>query len=314
MPRFFRAAPSTMWFRNLQIYSLIEDFTLKPEDLESALGGKRFKPCAGLDTYRLGWAPPAGQESTQLVHAAAGRLMICLQREDRLLPAAVVREEVEERAAQRARREGRPVGRKERRQLRDDVVVDLIPRAFTRSRYRHAYIDPSLGALIIDSGTARQAEELLSFLRDTLGSLRATPLDVARAPAKVLTRWLERRPPRGFALGDECELREPVDNGAVIRGRRVDLAGGDLRDQLDAGLLASRIAISWHDRLSCVVGEDLGVRRLRFTDVVLDEAADTAAEDPIARFDADFVLMSNELTGFVPGLIEAFGGPADRHD
>jgi recombination associated protein RdgC len=109
-------------------------------------------------------------------------------------------------------------------------------------------------------------------------------------------------------LGDECELREPVDNGAVVRGRRVDLAGGDLRPQLDAGLLASRVAITWQDRLTCVVGEDLGVRRLRFTDLVLDEAADVAAEDPLARFDADFVLMSNELAGFVPDLIDAFGG------
>lgn len=234
--------------------------------------------------------------------------MICLQREDRLLPAAVVREEVDQRAEQRANREGRAIGRKERRQLRDDVVVELLPRAFTRSRYRHAYIDLALGLLVVDCGTANQAEELISHLRETLGSLPVKPLAVARTPAKMLTRWLERRPPRGFELGDECELREPVDNGAVVRGRRVDLAGGDLQAQLDAGLLASRVAVNWHDRLSCVVGEDLGVRRLRFSDVVLDEASDVAAEDPLARFDADFALMSEELAVFLPALIDAFGG------
>jgi recombination associated protein RdgC len=308
MPRFSTGGQPTVWFRNLQIYRLVEPFEYGAEDLEKALGGRRFKPCAGLDTHSLGWAPAAGADGTQLVHTATGRLVVCLQREDRLLPPSVIREEVEQRAAEVSTREGRPVGRKERRQLRDDVIVDLLPRAFTRNRYRHAYIDPPLGLLIVDCGTANQAEELLSQLRESLGSLRATPLTVAQTPSAVLTRWLERRPPRGMQLGDECELREPVDNGAVVRGRRVDLAGGDLRPQLDAGLLASRVAITWQDRLTCVVGEDLGVRRLRFTDLVLDEAADVAAEDPLARFDADFVLMSNELAGFVPDLIDAFGG------
>ncbi|MCP5429305.1 MAG: recombination-associated protein RdgC [Chromatiaceae bacterium] len=33
----------------------------------------------------------------------------------------------------------------------------------------------------------------------------------------MLTHWLETAP-HGFELGDECELKEPVDKGGVMRG------------------------------------------------------------------------------------------------
>jgi recombination associated protein RdgC len=165
---------------------------------------------------------------------------------------------------------------------------------------------------VVDSNTAGQAEELLAQLRDTLGSLKVTPLAVARSPAKVLTQWLERRPPRGFALADECELREPIEQGAIVRGRRIDLAGGDVHAHLDSGMQVSRVAIEWQDRIACVVSDDLGLRRLKFLDIVTNEAADTETDDALARFDADFALMTMELANFIPAVIEAFGGYDDR--
>lgn len=297
-----------MWFRNLQLYRLVNDFPFDAEALHGRLSDRVFKPCGGLDTHSVGWAPPAGRDTTQLVHSTNGRLMICQRREDRLLPSTVVNEQVEERATAISAAEQRPVGRKERRQLRDEVVVDLLPRAFTRNRYRHAYIDPQAGWVIVDSGTAKQAEEMLSLLRETLGSLRAKPLAVASAPAAVLTRWLEHQPPPDFELGDECELKEPVENGAVVRGRRIDLAGGDVSTHLDGGLQVGRVAVAWQDRISCLLCDDLGIRRLRFLDLVMNEAADVDTDDDLARFDADFALMGMELARFLPAVIDAYGG------
>jgi recombination associated protein RdgC len=300
-----------MWFRNLQLYRFADDQTFDAETLRAALAQKAFKPCGGLDTHRSGWTPPAGRESLDLVHAAQGKLLVCQKRQDRLLPAGVIREALDEKLEQISERENRPVGRREKRQLRDDVVSQMLPKAFTQSRLRHAYIDPTLGLIVVDASTAKQAEELLSLLRETLGSLKVTPLTVARSPAAVLTGWLEKRPASGFSLADECELREPVDHGAVVRGRRIDLAGGDVEPHVAGGMQVSRIAVEWQDRIACVIGDDLGLRRLRFLDVVLDDITDADSDDELARFDADFVLMVMELGRFIPEVIKAFGGLED---
>ncbi len=297
-----------MWFRNLQLYRLIETFEHSPESLHAALEQRAFKPCAGLDTYSMGWVPPAGRETTQLVHAANGRIMVCLRREDRILPSAVVREHVEEKAEAIALAESRPVGRKEKQQIKEEVIIDLLPRAFTRSTHMYAYIDPKDGWAVVDSGTAKKAEELLGALRETLGSLRLKPLAVNNAPASVLTRWLETSTPAGFELGDECELKEPVDNGGVMRGRRMDLASAEVKSHLDAGMQVAKLAVEWQERIGCVLCDDLGIRRLRFLDLIMEEAADVDAEDALARFDADFALMGMELARFIPAVVEAYGG------
>jgi recombination associated protein RdgC len=297
-----------MWFRNLQLYRLIDGFEFDPESLHQALSTAAFRPCAGLDTHSAGWVAPAGREATELVHASNGRMMVCLRREDRILPAAVIREQVEEKVEAIAQAEGRRVGRKERQQIKDEVVTDLLPRAFTRSSHLYAYIDPADGWVVVDSATAKKAEDLLSLLRQTLGSLRVKPLAVDSAPAAVLTRWLETQPDDGFVLGDECELKEPVDQGGVMRGRRMDLASPEVRSHLDAGMRVAKLAVEWQDRIGCLLCDDLAIRRLRFLDLVLEQAAEVEADDALARFDADFALMGMELARFVPAVIAAYGG------
>jgi recombination associated protein RdgC len=297
-----------MWFRNLQLYRLLESFEHTPESLHGALAERAFKPCAGLDTHSLGWVPPAGRESEQLVHVANGRIMLCLRREDRILPAAVVREHVEEKADALSQAENRPVGRKEKQRIKDEVLTDLLPRAFTRSAHLYAYIDPRDGWVVVDAATAKKAEELLSLLRETLGSLRVRPLTVGHSPSAVMTRWLEDAPPAGFVLGDECELKEPVDNGGVMRGRRMDLASAEVRSHLDAGMRVAKLAIEWQERIGCILCDDLGIRRLRFLDLVMQEAADVETDDAMARFDADFTLMGMELARLIPALVEVLGG------
>ena len=67
--------------------------------------------------------------------------------------------------------------------------------------------------------------------------------------------------------------------------------------------------LAWAERLSCIIGEDLSVRRLRFADVVQEEArSDLDEADELAQLDADFSLMALELSRFIASLLEAFGG------
>lgn len=303
-----------MWFRNIRPFELGEAFRLDAEQLHDALDKDRFTPCGGLQMQSLGWVSPLGPDHDALTHAANGCIMISMRREERVLPAAVVREALADRVRAIEAAESRPVRRKEQQRLKDDIVHELLPRAFTRSSHLYAYIDPRNGWLLVDAATAKKAEELVSLLRESLGSLRVRPFEVAWSPTGLMTDWLRSGCPDGFEIGDECELREPVEGGGVVRCRNQDLQADEIEAHLDAGKLVTKLAVSWEERLSCILADDVAIRRLRFLDLVMEEAGEVAADDPVARFDADFALLSLELGRFIPAWLKAFGGLAGSSD
>jgi recombination associated protein RdgC len=297
-----------MWFRNLQLYRLGQHLDLTPEALDERLQSAAFRGCGRLELTASGWVPPLGREGQQLVHAAGGYMMICSRKADKIIPAGVVNQLLEDKVAQVQAAESREVYRKERRRMKDDIIHDLLPHALTRHTDQYAYIDTRTDLVVVDSPTPARAEALISLLRTTLGSLKAVPVKVKQSVSHTLTRWLGgERLPSGFNLGEECELKHPDPDGGVITCRHQDLGAGEIRNHIKNGKYAVRLALHWKDRLSCVLHEDLSIKRLRFEEVVTQgEEADDI--DAATRFDLDFSLMTLELNEFTAQLLRALGG------
>jgi recombination associated protein RdgC len=77
----------------------------------------------------------------------------------------------------------------------------------------YAYIDPKGGWLIVDAASAKSAEDLLSLLRKSLGSLPAVPLNTLEKPTATMTQWLlNNKAPDDITIEDECELRSPEED------------------------------------------------------------------------------------------------------
>ena len=297
-----------MWFRNLCVYQLADAFPLEPEQLEHRLQAGVFQPVGGHDPESRGWVPPIGNDGGQLVHIAGQRCMICLQTESRVLPPAVVREQVEQRVSEQEEAMGRPLGRREKARLKEDVTLDLLPRAFTKSRRCYAYFDLEGRWLIVDAATWREAELLTDDLRAMLGSLPVRPLQTDSSPAQVMTEWLARdRFPGDVEPGEEAVFEDPRSEGAEVRCKRQDLRSDEIRGHVRAGKRIKRLAIDWDGRLQAMLDADLSVKRLRFTDLVQADADDREAETAAERFDADFAIMAGELARFLPRLQTWFG-------
>ena len=301
-----------MWFKNLRFYRLTKPFELSPEDLHQQLTQNVFQPCAAIAPFSYGWVPPLGHNSELLTHATNSNIMVCARKEEKLLPPAVVREFVAEKVGAIEQEQGRTLRRKEREEIRNEVLLDLLPRAFTRSSYTYAYLTPREKILVVDATTATKAEDLIRHLRETLGSFPVTPLTTNHAPSNILTRWLNgEKVPTDFVIADQCELRDPKKEGGVVRCSQQDLLAEEIQSHLKAGKQVTRLAIEWRERLSCILSDDLTIKRLKFLDVVLDAAQEQGTEDEAAQFDADFALMTLELSRFIPALIEVFGGEND---
>ncbi len=70
----------------------------------------------------------------------------------------------------------------------------------------------------------------------------------------------------------------------------------------------SQLALNWQQHLEFVLDEKLIVKRLRFADMVQEQASDIEAADAAAQFDVDFSIMALELARFIEALTGAFGG------
>ena len=294
-------------FKNARLYRLTAPFTHTAAELEEALGGRRFRPCGPIETATLGWTPPLGEDTSALAHAGAGlgAVLLCARKQERLLPSAAIAEAVDERVAEIEGGEAREVGRSERRRLKEQVINEMLPRAFTRSRRTQLYVDPEAGWLVVDAGSDKQAEEVISLLRETLGSLPVRPPEPATPSAGVLTGWvLPDGAPTDFLPADACELRDPQEKGAVIRVSGQDLGSEEIQNHLRAGKQVVKLALDWQERLTCVLTDDLSLKRLRLADALFDDLED--GEDPAARLDAEFAIMTGELRGLIARLAELF--------
>ncbi|MGR9052361.1 MAG: recombination-associated protein RdgC [Gammaproteobacteria bacterium] len=298
-----------MWFKNLTLYRFTEDFTLTSDDLEQKLGQMPFRPCGQHEAFTFGWTAPLGRHAQQLVHSANGFLMLCAKTEEKVLPAAVINELVQEKIFELEDKENRKLSTKERTEIKEQISFELLPKAFSFTRMIYAYIDPKGGWLVVDSPSAKKAEDLLSNLRKCIGSLPVVPPVTAEKPSAVMTRWLStQQSPEDVVIEDECELRSPKEEGGLVRCKKHDLALPEIKNHLDTGKQVVKLSLSWADRLSFVIDENLSIKRLRFLDLIQEQAADIETADNAERFDADFSIMSSELAGFLPRLMALFGG------
>lgn len=300
-----------MWFKNLAIYRFNEPFSLTAEALEQKLQQSVFHACGAHDEFSYGWTTPLGKASDLLVHANNGFMMLCAKKEEKVIPASVINEMLQERISEVEEREARKLPQKERARIKDELVFELLPRAFSFSRKTWAYIDAKGGWLVVDAASPKKAEDLLTLLRKCLGSLPVVPVTAEHKPAAIMTGWLlTQKTPKNLVIEDECELRSPEEEGGIIRCKRHDLALPEIKNHLDSGKQVIKLALSWSERLAFILDENLSVKRLKFLDLIQEQAADIEAYDDTERFDADFSIMTAELAGFIPRLLEFFNTEA----
>ncbi|WP_163832996.1 recombination-associated protein RdgC [Spartinivicinus ruber] len=297
-----------MWFKNLFIYRLSDDFSIDESSLESLLEQGRFKPCGKMQPFSLGWTSPLGKNSDQLVHINQGNCLLSLKKEERLLPAAVINEFVAEKVEVIEEEQNRKVTRKERESIKDDTIAELLPKAFTRSNFSFGFLATAQKLLIINAGSSKKAEEFTSHLRHCVGSLPITPFATKHTPADQMTAWLTLSEsfPDSFIIGDECELREPSEEGGIIRCKQLDLTSEEVEGHLNTGKKVNKLALTWRDQIHFVLSDDLTVKRIKYTELLMEQAEDH--EDKALQFDADFMLMTDSLIRLVQDLTSALGG------
>ncbi|MGG5292184.1 recombination-associated protein RdgC [Pseudomonas shirazensis] len=298
-----------MWFKNLLTYRLTQEVPFEPEALETALASKPARPCASQELTTYGFVAPFGKgEDAPLVHVSGEYLLIAARKEERILPSSVVNDAVKEKIEEIETEQMRKVYKKERDQIKDEIIQAFLPRAFIRRSMIFAAIAPRQGLILVNSASAKRAEDLLSTLREVMGSLPVRPVTVKAAPSATMTEWVTSQAAQDFHVLDECELRDTHEDGGIVRCKRQDLKSDEIQLHLGNGKVVTQLALAWQDKLSFVLDDKTVIKRLKFEELLQEQAEQDGGEEAQQQFDASFLLMMMTFKEFLPALFEALGG------
>lgn len=306
-------------FKSACFFRIADDFVLPDLDaLERVLHKARFVPCGPTQPESTGWVPPRGNKSKVLAELVGGQLILKLCTEKRAVPASAIKSAVEERIERyKAETGNERVPGKVKKEFKEEVLLDLLPRAFSKRANTLLWLDPKNRMLVVDAGSLGAADRIVSSLLAALlevpGAAPSLDLQLVHtqsSPAAAMAHWLStREAPWRFTVDRDCELKSADEQKSVVRYARHTLEIDEVAQHIAAGKVPTQLAMTWNDRVSFVLSEAGQVRRLKMLDVVLKEAEDGKGKDE-DNFDANAAILTGELSQLIPDLVEALGGEA----
>lgn len=297
-----------MFFKNLTLYRLTQAVPAfaDAEALMEALETKPHREPASQEMATYGFVAPFKGE---IIEQASGFILLAAKKTERILPGSVIRDELKEKIDRIESEQARKVYKRERDQIKDELIQELLPRTFKRSKVTFAMIMPAQGLIVVDTGSAKNAEDLLSTLREVIGSLPVRPVSTKIAPVATLTEWIKtEKAADDFYVLDECQLSDTHEDGGTVACKRQDLTSDEIQMHVSTGKLVTKLSISWQAKLHFSLDDKLSVRRLKFEDILVDQAEADGGDDAHGQLIASLIIMGGTLVEFIPALLEAFGG------
>lgn len=293
-----------MWFKNLLVYRL-NKWDITPAALEEKLAQHALQACSAMDMQSRGWVPPKA-EGEPFVHTMGSQMLISLGIEKKLLPSTIITQFAKARAAEIEEQQGYKPGRKQMKEIKEAITDELLPRAFALRRKTYAWIDPDDQWLVVDAANVAKADEFVEMLIKAVDGLSLSFVKTEMSPLAAMTGWLAGDDlPQTFTVDRDCELRGTGDEKATVRYVRHTLEAEEIAKHIKSGKQVTKLAMTWNDKISFVLHDNLQIKRLAPLDILKEQAENSEADD---MFDTDFAMMAGELKKLLPSVIDVLGG------
>lgn len=289
-----------MWFNNALIYQYELD---EPTNLNELLSQDAMKPCPPHARFIYGWLPPIAGE---FVHEIAGASLICMGKEERLLPRGVIHRILGERVEALEAQRGYPIKRAEKAQMAEDLEFELLPKSFCVQKRTLALLDTVSKRLIINASSANQASQLTSLLRKSVPGIRIEPMQHLGNLSALFAEWITNPAsiPANFQLASDCLLFSPDDEKKRFTCKGYELPAEEILTLLSQGLAAAEISIIWNERIQFTLTHELTFKRLRCMDYLVDDFNEVRQlEEEYEQQDAALTLLSGEFRSLMDDLL-----------
>ncbi len=292
-------------FRNVRFYRIGDGWPKSEEEVTQALRAAEFKPCGPLTERSSGWVPVFPDAGDALARRVNGADLVRMRSQSRVLPPAVIKEELEVRIDDYTARMKEAPSAREKRRMKAEARDELMPKAMLRSDRTWGFFDLKEDLIGIDALQASVAERFLRRLGAALPVSNVRPLQFNQPVGELLTKIFLGDAPGQFAVGRECRMQDAADAGSKVRWTQFDLSEKSIRNHVTDGMRLTHLAIEYDNILSCVIDQDGTLSKLRFVGMDEDHGDEL---DPLARLDAEFVLMSGTLRQMIADLKKLLNG------
>jgi recombination associated protein RdgC len=296
-------------FKNVIIYRIDQWERPTVAELETRLDAARFVECGASQSESLGWVEPRGEKHGPLIESVAGQWILKLCTETKAVPGGAVKSQLEARLDKIEQDTGRRPKGKAAKELKEDIVQELLPRAFPKRGNTPIWIDLERSLVVIGAGSSKKADRIVTLLTELLaGGIRLDLVQTQMSASTAMAEWLStKEAPPGFTIDRECELKQPDSEKSLVRYARHTLDIDEVGEHIKQGKLPTQLALTWDNRVSFVLTENFAIKKIKLLDVVLEgkEPAGKGDND----FDADVAIATGELGKLLPDLVEALGGP-----
>ena len=292
-------------FRNVRFYKLDDNWPDSEEALSQSLESAAFTPCGPLTERSSGWMPVDADTSDLLARRLNGADLIRLRSQSRVLPHAAINEELEARVEEYRNRMQEAPSPREKRRLKAETRDELLPKAMLKSDKIWGYVDLKEKVICIDAALESVADRFLRRLRAPFGELNIRPLQFNKPVNDLLTKIFLGGAPKQFSLGRECRMQDAADSGSIVRWSDFDLSDTTIRNHVANGMRLTHLAIEYDNVLGCVLDENGVITKMRFLGMDDDNHEEN---DPLARMDAEFVLITGMLRTLLGDLKKILGG------
>lgn len=294
-----------MWFRQAQIFQLCNPPHITSERLTELFESLMYKPCLATMPLTMGWCSVIDEPDAPVVRGFNGCYIFCLLIEEKILPATVVRQHVNERIKQLEASENRKVYKREIYALKDEVTQLLLTKAFSKFSRVYAYIDTRHNWLVLGTTNKKKTEQFFSIFKKVF-SEHIQNFKFKKG-STVLTHWLKHQDyPTNLAIEKSAVLQDPMQQTRVIRCQQQNLFNENILSFIDEGFEIKQLALSWQDQIHFTLSEFVLFQGIKFQDELLKQAEDLEAETLQQEFDANFLIMLEALTGLFKDILELF--------
>ena len=270
--------------------------------LAKELERRPFVPCMSTQEQSVGWTSP--RTGGALVEKIGEWRIMALTIETKKVPPAIVQRRVEEACAAIERETGRKPIKKTRRELKDQVVLELLPNAFPKRKVVEVAVRTD-GLTLIGSTSAGALETVITEVVSALAQVEVAPLQTPMSPAGWMASMLHETNEGhdsidDFSVGDSCELKGA--EGKAVRYANHDLHLDEIRGHL-AEKQVAKLGLTYDGRVSFVLTDALQLKSIEVLDSVeIDEGKD------VDQFDATAFLTLSTLGSMIDSLRAALGG------